>query len=80
MTYEIKNNVPIPSRHGLKYPFAEMDVGDSFTVPADDPAAAVFKSGSSRVASGAHAWGNGNGAKFATRTNEDKSVTVWRVE
>ena len=31
--YKVEKGVPCPGRHGIKYPFREMAVGDSFFVP-----------------------------------------------
>lgn len=32
MTYEIEKNIPVPEKEGPKYPFKQMEVGDSFFV------------------------------------------------
>lgn len=32
--YQVEKNVPLPSRYS-RYPFAQMEVGDSFEVPVD---------------------------------------------
>lgn len=74
---KIEKNVPIPDamRFGKprKYPFAEMDVGDSFFAPNVGISAMA---GSITYASKRH------GKKFATRfltENGVKGVRVWRV-
>ena len=33
--YQIEHNVPMPSRRAGRYPFPNMGIGDSFTVPVE---------------------------------------------
>ncbi len=83
MTYEIDNNIPMPklSEKGIrKYPFAEMNVGDSFLIPyniSDKKEASKIRN-SVRVA----------GIHFGTRNERDykyntaivnEGIRVWRV-
>ena len=70
---KIDKHVPIPKDNRgrqSKYPWDQMDVGDSFLVGPDGPR------GMRGIASGA---GTKRGKKFATRALEDGSVRVWRV-
>ena len=68
-TIEIEKGVPPPPTHkGKKYPFGDMDVGDSFLVPgAKVTTLSVAKRDYER-----------GGRKFICRTVDD-GVRVWRV-
>lgn len=70
---EIEHNVPVPSSHNSKYPFAEMQVGDSFTVPNEQCAS---------VAGSATNWGDRQtpAVRFTTRRIDEKSVRIWRIK
>ena len=66
---KIEKNIPIPKPRN-KYPFALMDVGDSFFVPGKTASHLSGSIGNAmRITSG----------KFVTR-NIDGGVRVWRVE
>lgn len=66
---KIEKNVEMPnSRHNEKYPFGKMEVGDSFVTTEK------------YVRAAAQIFGKINGKKFITRTQEDKSIRVWRAE
>jgi hypothetical protein len=69
---KIDKNVPIPetSGAGALYPFAEMEVGDSFYVEGKTTA---------QLQNSASHWRKRKGWKFRTRT-EDKGARIWRVE
>ena len=73
-TYAIEKNVPPPAFHGapnrLKYPFKEMEVGDSFSVPPEDK---------DRVRSSASLAGMRLSRKFTLRRQDDGSFRVWRI-
>ncbi len=77
MAYEIEDGVSIPKRtagrHGSKYPFAQMDVGQSFLITADVKASTI------RSAVGAFCKRNPGTGKFAVRGTED-GLRVWRTE
>ena len=70
--YKIEKNIPIPpegyTRRG-PYPFARMEVGDSFLVPFADMITV-------RCAAGNYA--KKYGAVFWTRFIEGQGVRVWR--
>ena len=71
--FQIEKNVPIPPRreYKTKYPWDEMDVGDSFYVPNT-------KSGS--IACGVYrASKRFEGKKFISRS-EAGGIRVWRVK
>lgn len=71
--YKIEKNIPIGKVEGrTKYPFARMEVGDSFFAKGDKKkvnsvtvAAATFKK-------------NNAGYNFTCRTNNE-GVRVWRI-
>lgn len=67
--YVIEKDVPVPEvRRGAqrKYPFPDMEVGDSICV------------GERRAAYAAHEWGRKHGKKFAQRKNGD-GLRIWRI-
>lgn len=77
MAFEIQDDVPMPrrstGRKGSKYPFADMEVGQSFLVEGDIKAATV------RSAIGAFVKRFPEAGKFALR-NTDEGLRVWRTE
>lgn len=64
---KIDKNIPLPA----KYPFAEMQVGDSFLVPE----------GISRTSIGVAAkrFGDKHGMRFTIRLNEKRLLRCWRI-
>lgn len=86
--FEIEKDVPIPETRqgrGSKYPFAEMEVGDSFLVePEEDPNLGVvdeeeYAKVRGRVSNVAYKYGKDHDKKFTVRQT-DEGVRVWRVE
>ncbi len=77
----IEKNVPMPNgRRQPKndFPYAKMEVGDSFAVSV--PEGAQVGQFSAKVRTQAHQWGKQNGAKFsALLVDEQTKVRVWRV-
>ena len=73
--YEIEKGIPMSSTHGRgrpsKYPFREMEPGDSFFVAGQAP-----RDGAS---SAARVFAHRKGQKFSTETVEG-GVRIWRVE
>lgn len=63
----IDKNVPLPRR----FPFADMQVGDSFAVPPDVKRPAVTVA--------AMRYGRKHGMKFTIRLTPDRSLRCWRV-
>jgi hypothetical protein len=77
MSFTIESGIPMPKRtagrSGSKYPFADMEVGDSFAIPGDVKAATI------RSAVGAFTKRNPDAGKFAVRGTGD-GLRVFRVE
>ena len=72
MTIQIEKNVPLPARlaWNTQYPFASMEVGDSFHVPNGRLSA---------ISTSAIQFGKRHNKKFTLRTVE-KGIRVWRTE
>lgn len=64
----IEKNIPLP----MKYPFAQMDVNDSFAVPASVNRSTVNVS--------AMRFGRKHGMKFTVRQMPDGTLRCWRIE
>lgn len=64
---KIESGIPIPA----SFPFAQMQVGDSFQVPDDIKRTAV------NVA--AKRWGDKHAAKFTVRSMPDRTIRCWRI-
>ena len=81
-----KTTHPVPSRIGRGpeplYPFAQMEVGDSFDAPDDMGA---YKNGSSKrqnaISSSARGYAkkHASEAKFTTRKIDENTIRCWRV-
>lgn len=72
MTIKIEKGVPLPKRRGTKrskYPFADMEVGDSF----------FFSETRERVSAAARAYGARTKKKFASRVDGD-GCRIWRTK
>lgn len=71
---KIERDIPVPETRGrhAKYPFNEMEIGDSFFVPADDRPIPILQRS---IIASAHKLES----KFVTRA-VDGGVRVWRVE
>lgn len=67
--FEIERGIPVsPREKRARYPFAEMEVGDSF-----------FSSKNiDRIRSAAHAYGKYQNMKFQTAI-VDNGIRVWRI-
>ena len=65
--YAIERGVPVPRRPGKSYPFAQMQVGDSFTVPATEVG---------RLRVYASRFGDYNGMQFSVQR---ASCRCWRI-
>ncbi len=81
--YEIEDGheMPTPGQSGapIKYPFGEMEVGQSFFVAPDNRAAVRKNSTSSRVAAAASYYGKRHGKKFTCQKQPCGGYRVWRV-
>jgi len=71
--FTIDKAVALPSvRHSNGYPFAKLEIGDSFLVPNTD----AKKAASVRAC--ASTWGKKNGCKLTVKMVEG-GIRVWRV-
>jgi hypothetical protein len=75
--YELTQTIPIPSdlksapiKQYASYPFKKMNVGDSFTVPAEI---------GSKMKRAASVYGIRKNKKYAVRTQSDGTVVCWRI-
>ena len=81
--FKIEKNIPVPEKNRIgrkrkphKYPYANMEVGDSFLVP--------FEEGKDHTKLYVSMWGGANhfgknfGGKFLVRKVED-GIRVWRM-
>lgn len=81
---EIKIDKDVPMRRdkkltGSKYPFAKMDVGDSFAIPIESSEPTDVQR---RLSSAARRW-KASGKTFSTRVLTEggvRVVRIWRVE
>lgn len=64
---KIEKGIPVPR----SYPFAEMQVGDSFAVPESLQRMTVTVA--------AKRYGDKHGMKFTVRAMPDKSFRCWRI-
>lgn len=65
---KIENGIPITSWGSrTKYPFADMEVGDSFATDEK------------RVRAAVHTWSLKHGREFVTRKQTDGTIRVWRT-
>lgn len=76
--YKVESGIPMPSRkaHNAKFPFKEMQVGDSFLVPFDGEDEGTVRS---RIASNCTHQKRRIGRQYATR-KVDGGIRVWRVK
>lgn len=65
----VESGVPVPSAHGRRWPFAQMNVGESIVVEK-----ALY----TRAAGSAYAVGRKHGMKFSIR-QEAGGVRIWRT-
>lgn len=65
---KVEKGIPMP----VRYPFAEMEVGDSFEVPENVKRTAVSVS--------AKRYGDKHGMKFTVRLTPERKFRCWRVE
>ena len=65
---KVEKNVPLPS----KWPFKDMQVGDSFAVPTD-----ISRT---TVSIAALRYGRKHGMRFTVRTTTDRTLRCWRLE
>lgn len=74
--FEIEGNVLIPASRGRstvhRFPFAQMEVGQSFALPNDKMRNAAARAANTFAK-------NNAGFKFITRSMGDGSFRLWRV-
>ncbi len=72
MEYKVDKDIPIPPARSTlaRYPFADMEPGDTFAVPAEE---------NKKVRLAAHSYGKRHGKAFTIRRQEDGTVRVWRT-
>lgn len=77
--YEIDNSIPIPKATDIprKYPFADMQVGDSILV--DGESTAKRKCPGYQAAVSYSNYHRDEGIKFAGRAVEGGKVRIWRI-
>lgn len=71
--FQIEKNIPVPSIRisSLDFPFKDMEVGDSFSVPVKNR---------SSVRTAATAYSKGNiGTTFVVRVVDAENVRIWRT-
>jgi len=72
MTYKIDKNIPSPTEHhSTKYPWMDMEIGDSIFVEGE--------TGIGPAADSARHWGRNNKKRLCSRI-EGTGVRIWRVE
>ncbi|NIO09673.1 MAG: hypothetical protein GTO40_17385 [Deltaproteobacteria bacterium] len=73
--YSVEQGIEIPELkiggRRPKYPFPNMKVGDSFTVPIAEFAAAR---------SASHRWGERHDKQFTTRMENEHTGRIWRTK
>lgn len=77
-TYKIEKGIPIPKvGRTRKYPFQEMEIGDSFLYDKE-----FSRENMTLISNAARAWSNkGNyGYKFTVHKTEDNKIRIWRVK
>lgn len=82
--YEIQKEIPLPNRSGNtterpnKYPFASMEIGDSFEVgPEDKTPSGAFRA---QTAASLYSKKVKYSVQFATRKTEGNKLRVWRTK
>ncbi len=78
---KIEKDVKVPVIHSkFKYPWEEMEIGDSVFIKADE-GETLFNLKQRKVGSSARHYGAVSGKKFKTlMVREDNGVRVWRVK
>lgn len=70
MEFVIEKDVPLAPHGNCRYPFGQLEVGDSFALPIDI---------ANKVRTAAFSYGKAHGMKFAVRKQGDHA-RVWRIE
>ncbi len=81
--FEIEEGIEIPvskrGARGTKYPYAQLEVGQSFLVPTTGSKEGDEKKQKSLLST-SHRFGKENDCKFTVRLVPDEGIRVWRKE
>jgi len=78
MDFKIEKSIPAPQSHHLaKYPWPQMEVGDSIFF--EGQSTSRKNGGNNNAVDAAYSWGKDNNRKFTVRT-ENGGVRIWRIE
>lgn len=72
--FEIESDIPVPAtrmRKARTYPFADMEIGDSFAIPADVP--------HNRVRIAGYQFGRRHNRKYTVQRVNGERYRCWRV-
>lgn len=77
----IQGGIPMSTNlrgRGVKYPFTEMKIGESFSVSHPDPK--FLKRLHYRARNAAFQHGNLHGCLFSIRSIDDNTFRIWRIQ
>ncbi len=79
--FEIEKNIPIDVKHkkGSKYPFKDMEVGDSFLVTTKHEKEKFIVRAAAYAFAAYYKKKTGNVIKFKTSCVENDDIRVWRI-
>lgn len=78
--FQVKRGAPPSDRNRRsKYPFAQMETGTYFEVPAGLPEATPDSRGQAPAQRAAHSYARRHNVKFVTRCLDSGNVRVYRV-
>lgn len=76
-THEIEKNIPVPTTHyNIKYPFDDMEIGDSFIVNTERERRHVMCAWNGWIERSV----NGKNKKFTSRRVGDNEYRIWRIK
>lgn len=75
--FEIEKGIPIPQQQKIKYPFSEMEIGDSFLV--NKPYTIKLQTA---ISCAARSFCNRKrlDRKFSVRKTDDNKLRIWRTK
>lgn len=75
--HKIEKNIPVPTTHyNIKYPFDNMEIGDSFIVDDERERNHVMVSWNGWIKRSK----NGKNKKFTSRKISDNEYRIWRIK
>lgn len=78
--FKVETDIEMPRRRNERWPWAKMEVGDSFFTPANGQEMKYVRS---KISTCALSWGKRHsGERFATRVTDEnggRGVRIWRV-